>query len=52
MQQTLQDQSLYDDNKQKLQQTLLMHSELKVKIEEVELEWFVALEELETINQV
>lgn len=50
MQHTLQDQSLYDD-KEKLQQTLLEHSDLKVKIEEIELDWFVALEELENINQ-
>ena len=35
-----------------MQQTLLEYSELKAKIEEVELEWFVALEKLETINQV
>ncbi|APC91464.1 MULTISPECIES: ABC-F family ATP-binding cassette domain-containing protein [Francisella] len=50
MQQNLQDQSLYND-KLKLQQTLAAHSQLKAKIEEVELEWFVALEELEIINQ-
>ncbi|ORU65675.1 elongation factor 3, partial [Francisella tularensis subsp. holarctica] len=50
MQDALQDQSLYDD-KEKLQQTLLEHSNLKGKIEEIELDWFVALEELESINQ-
>ncbi|AJI73716.1 conserved hypothetical protein [Francisella tularensis subsp. novicida GA99-3548] len=50
MQDALQDQSLYDD-KEKLQQTLLEHSNLKAKIEEIELDWFVALEELESINQ-
>ncbi|MDE4978079.1 ABC transporter ATP-binding protein, partial [Francisella tularensis subsp. holarctica] len=50
MQYALQDQSLYDD-KEKLQQTLLEHYNLKGKIEEIELDWFVALEELDSINQ-
>lgn len=50
MQKSLQDQSLYDD-KTKLQQILVEHSQLKEKIEEVELEWFEALEELESLKE-
>lgn len=46
----LQDEELYND-KEKLQKTLLEHSDLKAKIEEVELEWFVALEELEQFQK-
>lgn len=50
MQDALQNQDLYDD-KQKLQQTLLEHSQLKEKIEQTELEWFEALEELEVLKE-
>ncbi|MDE4963698.1 ABC transporter ATP-binding protein, partial [Francisella tularensis subsp. holarctica] len=42
IQDALQDQSLYDD-KEKLQPTLLEHSNLKGKLEEIEIDLFVAL---------
>ncbi|APC97055.1 ABC-F family ATP-binding cassette domain-containing protein [Francisella frigiditurris] len=46
----LQDEELYN-NKEKLQKTLLEHSDLKARIEEVEVEWFAALEELEQFQK-
>ena len=49
MQESLQAQSLYDD-KTKLQQTLVEHSQLKERIQETELGWFEALEELEKLK--
>ncbi|QIV95938.1 ATP-binding cassette subfamily F protein 3 [Allofrancisella inopinata] len=46
----LQNQNLYD-NKEKLQKTLSEHTKLKEQIDKIELEWFEALEELESTRE-